>query len=215
MASINERSLGVARLYAKAMLLVAEDQGASESLGDELAELLEHAGEDEEFGVFLSSPVLERDKRRQSLEATLRGRASDLLVDSLQVINKKDRLSILDQILEAYGEAYRELRGQIEVKVASAVALTDEQRADFLERTAQATGKRPFLSETVDPELLGGLVAQIGDEKVDMSVRRELQLLGARLSERLSSEIIEGHRFVTDSAAAGPAEASNGRDKEE
>ena len=217
MASVNERSLGVARLYGKAMLAVAEEQGAAESLAEELEGVLDLADRDQDFALFLSSPVLEREKRRESLEAMLRGRASDLLVDSLQVINKKDRLSLLGQIFVAYGEAHRELEGQIEVHVATAVELTEEQRAEIREGTSLYTGKETFLVEKVDPELLGGLVVRIGDQKVDMSVRRDLELMSSRFAGRLASEAVSARGFAIESdVAAGPGGGSHdGRDEEE
>ena len=217
MATVDERSLGVARLYARAMLAVARERGASQSLADEFEGVLEHAAGDADFERFLSSPVLERERRRDSLEKMLRGRSSDLLVDSLQVINQKGRLDILEQILAAYREAHRELLGQVEVKIATAVELTEEQRADFRERASRFTGKEAFLVEEVNPDLLGGLVVRIGDQKVDMSVRRDLELLSSRFAQRLSSELLSKSDFaiesdVTVEAADG---SHDGRDEEE
>lgn len=215
MATVDERSLGVARLYARAMLAVAEEQGAAESLENELEALLAQADGDEEFGDFLSSPILERDKRRVSIEAMLRGHASDLLVDSLQVINKKDRLSILAQILEAYRGELRDLRGQVAVKVHSAVELNDEQRATMIERASSFTGRQAFLLEDVNPELLGGLVVQIGDQKVDMSVRRDLELMSSRFAARLSEELLVASDFGSAGELEGVAAASHdGREEE-
>jgi len=217
MATVDERSLGVARLYARSMLAVALEQGAAEELGDELDAVLEGAVRDREFGAFLMSPVLERDKRRQSLEKALRGRASDLLIDSLQVINRKGRLQILPQVVEEYHEAHRETLGQVEVRISTAVPLTEAQREDLHRRTRESTGKETFLIEKVDPNLLGGLVVQMGDQKVDMSVRRDLQLLSARFVRRLSEEIVGGGRFVTEGETAGDEAGGSheGRDEEE
>ncbi len=211
MASIDEGSLGIARLYARAMLQVAEEQGGAESLGEELESLVALRQSDPDLGRFLSSPVLDRDRRGESLDRMLRGRASDLLVDSLQVINKKGRLALLDQMLEVYQEALRGLRGQVEVKVTTAVPLTEQQRADIVERTSAYTGKDAFLKEIVDADLLGGLVVQIGDQKVDMSVRRDLQLLGTAFARRLSREVLGGSKFVTET---GSTESADGREEE-
>ena len=217
MASVNERSLGVARLYARAMLAVAEEEGVAESLGEELERVLEQAGRDAEFGDFLSSPILERGRRRDSIEAMMRGRASDLLVDSLQVVNKKDRLSILGQILQAYREALRDLRGQLEVRISTAVPLNDEQRAGIVDRVTVVTGKQPYLIEKVDPDLLGGVVARIGDEKVDMSVRRDLELIGTKLTQRLTNELLRDSDFGSEGDLGGDeaADSQDGRDEEE
>lgn len=217
MASLNERSLGVARLYARAMLEVATDQDAATSFGEELDGVLEASRRDPELALFLSSPVLKREKRRESLEKILRGRTSDLLVDSLQVVNMKDRLAILPQIIEVYHEKHRDQLGQVEVRITTAVELTEAQRDNVRERARITTGKEAYLVEKVDPDLLGGLVVQVGDQKIDMSVRRDLELLSARFAERLSTELLSGNEFSTDVDAVGDfADTSQaGRDEEE
>jgi len=211
MASVDERHLGIARVYARAMLDIAEEQDAAESLGDELADVVSLARTDSDLDNFLSSPVLDSDNRRESLERTLRGRASDLLVDSLQVINKKGRLGLLEPMLVVYQEELRALRGEVEVKIATAVPLTEEQREDVRARASEYTGKKAFLIEDVNADLLGGLVIQIGDQKVDMSVSRDLELLGSAYAKRLSSELLSGRQFATES---GSVESQDGREEE-
>jgi F-type H+-transporting ATPase subunit delta len=211
MASINERSLGVARLYARAMLTVAAEQGVAESFSEELADVVTLAARDQDFDRFLTSPVLDADSRRESIEKTLRGRASDLLVDSLQVINSKGRLALLEQIFVAFEKEHRTLLGQVEVKVSTAVALSDSQREQIRARTSVYTGKEAFLVEEVDPDLLGGLVVQVGGEKADMSVRRDLELLSSAFASRLSTEILAGREFF---AGSDSPESPDGEEEE-
>ncbi len=103
------------------------------------------------------------------------------------------------------------MRGEIEVRVATAVPLTEEQRADLRTRASSYTGKKAFLVERVDPDLLGGLVVQIGDQKVDISVARDLELLGAAYAKRLSSELLGGQRFATE---IDSTESEDGREEE-
>lgn len=211
MGSVDVRQLGIARVYARAMLDLAEEQQAAESLRDELVDLVAMSRTDADLESFLSSPVLDSDRRRQTLDTLLRGRASDLLVDSLQVINKKGRLSLLEPMLVAYQEELRVLRGEVEVKITTAVPLSDEQREDVRSRAAEYTGKKVFLVEQVDADLLGGMVLQIGNQKVDMSVSRDLELLRHSYAARLSSELLSGTQFAT---ASDSAESEDGREQE-
>jgi F-type H+-transporting ATPase subunit delta len=139
----------------------------------------------------------------------LRGRASDLLVDALQVVNKKDRLAILPQIVSCYHEEHRELIGQLEVRISTAVELTDAQREYVRERTRVTQGKDTYLVETVDPDLLGGLVIQLGDRKIDMTVRRDLELLSQRFAARLSEEMLAGKGFAVEIDVTGGDDAGD------
>ena len=81
------------------------------------------------------------------------------------------------------------MRGQVEVKVTTAVPLTDEQRDNLKERPSRYSGRDSFLVEVVDADLLGGLVIQVGDSRIDGSLRTRLQSIGSRL---------EGTRFQSE-----------------
>ncbi|MDX1642943.1 MAG: ATP synthase F1 subunit delta [Thermoanaerobaculia bacterium] len=190
--------LGVARLYARSMLEVARESGAEESLYEELRDLVSVIESGDEITRFFSSPLVDTAVRRDSLEATLRGRASDLLVDALQVVNRKGRLDLLPEIAEAYRRELRELRGEIEVDVTSAIELGEPTRERLLELVSEITGKTGVLQETVEPDVLGGLVLRIGGEKIDMSLEQQLDALSRKLAERVSLELISKKEYTVE-----------------
>lgn len=191
MATTDYRQFGIARLYARAILEVTEEQGASDQVLEELGELDRLFATDDSFAAFLASPLVDAEDRRATVEKLLRGKASDLVVDAVQVINRKGRLGLLPLIAEAYRREHQALAGVVDVHVETAVELTESLR-ERLRRTAdKLTGKRTNLIEKVDPTLLGGLVVRVDDEKFDASVARSLALLGARLAERATHEILK------------------------
>jgi len=186
--------LAIGRVYAKALLGLAErmGEGGAEALGEELAGLASLLAESPALGRYLSDPFVDPEKRRRLLEATLRGRVSDLLVDGLQVVNRKGRLALLPELAEAYRRMLAELRGEVEVEVATAVPLSAEQREALRVAAAHHTGKRARLIESVDESLLGGMVVRVGDRKIDNSVIKDLRRLSRLLAERGSREILSG-----------------------
>ena len=66
-------------------------------------------------------------------------------------------------------------------EVRSAVALTDDQQTRLKAALANATGKQVTLKVVVDPSILGGLVATVGDTVIDGSVRTRVDQLKSRL----------------------------------
>ena len=196
MASLDDKSLAVARVYSQAILDLAESQGLSEQVGGELAELARHVAEDPEFADFLASPLIDAGERQAALEKILRGRVSDLLVDALQVVNRKERMILLPGIAEAFRQELRDLRGRVDVRVKTPVALSDALRQQLRQAAQRFTGREADLVETVDPALLGGMVVQIGDEKIDASVASQLKDLSEALLERASQEIVRGTVYV-------------------
>lgn len=199
MASIDEREREVGRLYAEAILHVAEEGGQAESLLEELNGLVEYLDGNPEFEQFLASPLIEEGPHAQVIEDAFRGKASDLLVDSLLVINRKGRLSALRAIAVAYRAALRDLRGWMDVHVRTAVPLTEPLRARLNQVLAASTSRRPTLIEKVDPALIGGLVIEVEGRKIDASVASRLHDLSEALLARASREIHSGKAYVAES----------------
>jgi F-type H+-transporting ATPase subunit delta len=192
MSRIDDRNLGLGRLYAKALLDLAEEQGSADELLDELTDLARYLEGQPELLDLFGSPLTEGADRARTLEKAFRGRASDLLVDALQVINRKGRLGSLRAIAEAYRQELRDRRGQVDVHVRTAVPLTEGLRARLTESLAQFTGRQPALIEKVDPSVIGGLVVEVAGTKIDTSVASRLKGLGAALERRASEEIHRG-----------------------
>lgn len=198
MANVDDRDLAVGRLYAEAMLGLAEEQGASDALLDELKELVGFLDQNPKVEHFLSSQMVDEEGRARVIEDLFRGNASDLLVDSLQVINRKGRLGQLRAIVEAYRIAHRDLRGWVDVHVRTAVPLDDALRARLKDAMAATTGRKPVLVERIDPSLIGGLVVEVEGKKFDASVASRLQDLSAALLARASREIHRGGAYVSE-----------------
>lgn len=192
MAAVSGQQLAVARVYADAMIRLAEAQGEVDLLLTELQEFAAQVEGDEEFRTFISSPTIKAETRKRVLEKILRGRYSDLLVDSVQVLNRKGRLELIRAVALAYSRAHEKLRGRVEVHVCTATPLTAALREKLTVLTARRTGREPHLIETVDDSLIGGLVVRIGDEKFDASVATKLKTLGRALRDRASREIHSG-----------------------
>lgn len=193
----NDREQSIARIYSKAMLDLAEQQGEADSLLEELQGLVEYLGRNPELEQFMASPLVDDEDRGKVLEKAFRGHTSDLLLDSLQVVNRKGRLSLLRAIVEGYRTGHRELRGMVEARVRTAIPLSDALRARVRESVARHTGRQPVLIEKVDPALIGGIVIEVGDEKIDGSVSHKLSELGKALELRASQEIVRSRTYVS------------------
>ena len=190
--SFDDRLTAVARVYADALLGLAERRGEADELGEELRALAAEVERDAALRAFLLTPLVDAEARATSLERIFRGRASDLLVDGLQVLNRKGRIGLVPAIAAVYARAHNELRGRIEVEVTSAVPLDEGQRGAVRTAVAHRSGREALLQEIVDPALLGGMVVKIGDQKADASVASRLHALGDALLDRASREIQRG-----------------------
>lgn len=190
MATVNDRELAIGRIYSKAMLDLAEERGEADGLLGELQDLVAYLDRNPEFEQFLGSPLVDDEDRARTLDRAFRGRASDLLLDSLQVVNRKGRLGLLRAIAEGYRIEHGLLRGIAEAHVRTAVPLSEGLRARVRESVARFTGKQPRLIEKVDPALIAGIVIEVEGQKIDGSVASRLRELGQALERRASEEIV-------------------------
>lgn len=200
MAGGIERQAGVAAVWADAIVRLAAEAGREDELLDELAAMVALLEREPELEGLLTSPIVDDEAKRKLLERALRGRASELLVDALQVMRRKGRLDLLRAVALAYRAEWLRRRRRVEVEVTSAVPLSDELREALRRAAARRAGREPLLVERVDPGLLGGLVVRIDDEKFDGSVARELARLEETLLERASHELHAGKSYFEETA---------------
>ncbi|MCC7293339.1 MAG: ATP synthase F1 subunit delta [Phycisphaerales bacterium] len=177
MGAADPKTQAIAGVYADAILGLAEERKQADALLDEIVELQQLLDTDATLGAFLTSAQIDAKQRAATIEKVLRGRAGDLLVDALQVINAKGRMELLPEILESYRSAHDAARKISEVQVTTAVPLAEDLRASLKAAAERYTGGAVKLVESVDESLLGGLIVRVGDVKLDTSLSRHLRRL--------------------------------------
>jgi F-type H+-transporting ATPase subunit delta len=174
----------LAKVYAEAFLAAAGKQHAVVNAGMELSSFIHDVlNRAPEIEAYLSSPIVGRKAKTAALHAALPSHASELLQGFLAVLARNGRLDLLRGIVAAFHQLLDERAGRTPVKVTSAVELTDTQRETLTQTLAGIMKHEPVLNVRIDPDLIGGLVIQIGDRVIDTSVRTRLRTLRNRLLE--------------------------------
>lgn len=173
----------IARSYAQALMGLLADPGRSGPALDELEELVADvwAGQPE-FAALLSGSLAHADRRDEMLVAAFDGRLDPLLLRFLRVVNRRGRLGLLPLIVREARALDDRRHHRVAVTVRSAVPLDEDQVEAVRGRLRELLpGRSPTLSFEVDPELIGGLVLQVGDRVYDASVRAGLKEFHDRL----------------------------------
>jgi F-type H+-transporting ATPase subunit delta len=191
-ADSTDKHLATADVYADALFSLARESGAIDDVRSELEQLVELEHSEPAFGVFMTSSALDDDRREAGLDKMLRGRLSDITLNTLLVMNRNGRYGMTDSLLRAFVIRQTDAANQIEVIATSAVPLDDAQRKHVLETAARISGRTPLVDFRVDAGLLGGLIVQIGDVRYDNSVRSQLQVARQRLLARSESGLAVG-----------------------
>lgn len=175
----------LATAYARSILELANERNAAKDVGQELEQLAQIVESSTDLQNFLSSPAIGEDERGRVLDKALRGKVSELVLNSLLVMNRKGRLSLLRQVATAYDELLQKQQGIIEVDVFVAQKLTAEQLEQVRQKVSGALKREAVIHQYVDASIIGGVVLRVEDRLLDASVRAHLravrrQLLAAR-----------------------------------
>jgi F-type H+-transporting ATPase subunit delta len=184
----------VARVYGEALLNSAQKAGQTDEIVENLDALVNEVfPRDRYLEAFLTSRAVGRERKAQALRAAFQGRASDLFLNFLLILNDHDRLDALRAIAATVRQLHEERAGLVRVQVRSAVPLADDQRDKLREELRAKFGRDPVLDARVDPDLLGGLTVQVGDVLYDASIRTRLEQIRNHLIES-SSHAIQSQR---------------------
>jgi F-type H+-transporting ATPase subunit delta len=171
--SADERTLA----YASALFGVARSEGSLAEVEDELFRFARTLESNDDLRTTLTDAALPVSRRQQIIEDLLGDKANPLTTALLTMVvgagRSRDLLDIIQELVRlSTTEANKEL-----AEVRAAVPLTDDQKARLAAALSTATGRSVELKVVIDPSVLGGLVAQVGDTVIDGTVRTRLAQL--------------------------------------
>lgn len=167
--------------YASSLLELAEAQNQAGPIGEELNQLGEILQQNPVFSQFLADPGISHEERQRVLEDVFGGKLNPLLWNFLGVLNLKNRLRLLDQMIAAYDDLLDEKYGKIEVDVTTAHHLSPEDVEMVRQRVSQALKKDAVIHQYVDESIIGGMLLRVQDQMIDASVRSQLQAIKQKL----------------------------------
>ncbi|WP_142803933.1 F0F1 ATP synthase subunit delta [Tepidiphilus sp. J10] len=172
----------IARPYAEAAFSLALGAGALEAWSQALERLAALVTLDEVRSVLLDPKVDDESKAGLLLDlAGVDQQLPEAVRNFVQMLVKNDRVLLLPEIHALFVARKNDHEGVAVAKVTSAFAL-DEATRERLRQDLEAHFKKKLQLEiTVDPELIGGVRVQVGDEVIDASVRGKLANLAAAL----------------------------------
>ena len=163
--------------YADALFRVAAAEGKLDEVEDELfrfARVLDGSSELREALTDGSTPA---PRRQQIVEDLLAGKATSTTTALVSMVVGTGRGRELPEIINSLVEKIAQSSNKVVAEARSAVNLTDDQRQRLAAALSAATGKDVEVKVIVDPRVLGGIVAQIGDSVIDGTVRHRLEQL--------------------------------------
>lgn len=169
--------------YAKALADIAEAEGVLARVDAEFSAVAAAYESNDQLRSTIGDQAIPVDRRQGIVEQLLAGKgAHPLTAQLLGMVIGAGRGRDLSAIASAIGNRNASSQGRAVAEVRSAVALTEDQQRRLGEQLAKAVGTEVNVRVVVDPSVVGGLVATVGDKVIDGSVRTKLDRVKARLS---------------------------------
>ena len=169
-------------LAVKALVIAAERARQLDDLEDELFRFGRVVAGQPELRLALSDPNLPDERKRGLLGTLLDGKATPVAERLITEAALRPRGRSLEATLDAYGKLAAERRQRLVAVVRVASALTEQQQERLAEALAAIYGHDIFLNIVLDPQVVGGMTVQVGDEFIDASVASRLDSLRRRLA---------------------------------
>jgi F-type H+-transporting ATPase subunit delta len=165
-----------ARVYAEALFAAGEDKGNLDQLQEQLGQFADAVDADRELQVFLFSPYLSSNDKKEGLGRAVTG-AEPEIVNFLELLIEKGRMPEIFRIRRELDELWKKANRHLDVTVTSAIELDPDVVGKIGQEVERQTGEKVDLSSEVDDEILGGIVLRVGNMVLDASIRTRLEKL--------------------------------------
>ncbi len=174
----------VSKTYGEALFEAAMESGEDRAgmMLEEIDAIRGILAENPRFDELMKHPGIPKQEKLQVVDTVFRGRASEELVNFLELVISKERYRDLPEIFEYFTGKVKEQKKIGIAQVTTALELTSAQRSAVKERLLETSGYREMeMYFYTNPALIGGMVIRIGDRVVDSSIRTKLESLTKQL----------------------------------
>jgi F-type H+-transporting ATPase subunit delta len=168
--------------YAQAFYEIARAEQSVDEVEDELFRFARTLEGNDELRRVLTDPAMPVERRTGVVNDLLGPKASPVTTSLVSFVVSAGRARDLPAIIARLVERAAAAKDRAVAEVRSAVPLTDDQQGRLADALSRATGKAVEVKVIVDPTVLGGLVATIGETVIDGSVRTHLEQLRSQIA---------------------------------
>jgi len=176
-------AIAIASRYARALADVVGRSGEYSAALRGLEDFAATYGESADLRELFETPAVTLAEKGKVLDALVKRLAvTPVAGNFLRVLAANYRMGLIREVAQAFRNVANDRLGIVEVRISSAHALSEAERKSLSARFRELTHHEVQLEFRLEPELLGGIRAQIGSTVYDGSVRGQLQRIGRRLT---------------------------------
>jgi F-type H+-transporting ATPase subunit delta len=172
----------IATVYARSLFEVAKEQDKLDLVREQFGAFADALSENRDLQVFFFSPYFSTPEKQDGLERAVSD-ADPAVVNFLKLLIEKHRMPVLFRTRASFDALWEEENRLLPVQITSAVELDEGIVRQLGDRISEQTGRRVDLSAQVEPDILGGIVVQVGNSVLDASIRTRLERLRRQVAK--------------------------------
>ena len=160
--------------YGKALFLLTEEVGSTDTVLAEIDEVSALIGGNDGYARLLDTPALPKEERLALIDGAFSA-YDEYLVNTMKILCEARSVRVFDKLALAYHTAYDEARGIIRAEAVSAQPMTEEQISSMQARLSSLTKKTVLITNKVDPSVLGGVRLSYSGIQLDGTLKTRLE----------------------------------------
>ncbi|KAI7892861.1 OSCP/delta subunit of ATPase [Mucor mucedo] len=174
--------------YATALYTAAARQNTLEAVEKDLKALNLAVEKDATLRAFLENPTVNRAVKMEGINAVLGKSPSQITQNFFETLAENGRLNQTTKVIASFEELMSAHRNELPLVVTSAKALdkaTLNKIVESLQKSTLSEGKKLLVSNKVKPDILGGIMVEIGDKSIDLTVSAKLAKLNKLITDSI------------------------------
>ncbi len=173
----------VARRYAEAFFSIAQDNNKIDEYQQELEKIVQAIKELDSLKEYLDHLLIPAKDKKEIISQIFAASISSVTLNFLLMVIDKKREAYIELIVEEYQDLADESRNIAKAQLISAHEVSEQEVKSLAEKLSASTGKTVQLKQSVDPALIGGVKIRIGDQIIDGTVAKKLEMLRLQLKQ--------------------------------
>lgn len=170
----------LARPYAEAVFLMAEEKGKIDHWSDALG-FLKQVTSDELLKKISDNPKVSKDALEGAMMDICDGQLDKEGLNLVKLLIQNNRLQLAGEISAQFEVKKTEKSGELGVVVTSAFPMSDKEKSELAKSLSDSFGKQVKISVEEDSSLIGGMIIRVGDKVIDGSLSGQIQQLASKL----------------------------------
>ncbi len=173
----------LSKRYALSIFNLAKAEGHLENIKQDVLLLKSVLSENRNIVLLLESPIIKANKKISILSAIFKDKVSPITMLFMELVCRKGREKVLQQITDAFINYYHEAYNIQEATVTTPFVSDSVLDQEFAHLVTKISNKKPILHKKINPELIGGFILEVGDKRLNCSIKNELAKVKKTLVE--------------------------------